>query len=64
VYLDLGKVEVIAKATLNGKAYDTLWMPPFRLDVTEVLKPGENKLQVLVTSTSEGRNRPAKRISR
>jgi hypothetical protein len=54
VYLDLGKVEVMAKVTLNGKVFDTLWMPPFMLDVTDALKPGKNKLQVLVTSTSEG----------
>jgi hypothetical protein len=54
VYLDLGKVEVMAKVTLNGRVFDTLWMPPFMLDVTNVLKPGKNKLQVLVTSTSEG----------
>jgi len=62
VYLDLGKVEVMAKVTLNGKAYDTLWMPPFRLDVTDVLKPGENKLQVLVTSTSEGQPKLGKPV--
>lgn len=55
MYLDLGKVEVMAKVTLNGEAFDTLWMPPFTLDVTDVLKSGENKLQVLVTSTSKGK---------
>jgi len=54
VYLDLGKVEVMAKVTLNGKTFDTLWMLPFTLDVSDVLRPGKNKLQVLVTSTSEG----------
>ena len=30
VILDLGKVEVMAQVTLNGKTYDTLWMPPLR----------------------------------
>jgi hypothetical protein len=55
MYLDLGKVEVMAKVTLNGEAFDTLWMPPFTLDVSDVLKSGENKLQVLVTSTSKGK---------
>jgi len=52
--LDLGKVEVMAKVTLNGKVYDTLWMPPFTLDVSDAIKPGKNQLQVLVTSTSKG----------
>jgi len=55
VELDLGKVEMMAKVTLNGKEFETLWMPPFALDVTEALKTGENKLKVLVTSTSQGK---------
>ena len=54
VVLDLGQVEVMAKVTLNGKTFDTLWMPPFSLDVTDVLKPGRNTLKILVTSTSKG----------
>ena len=55
VVLDLGKVEVMAQVTLNGKTYDTLWMPPFTLDVTDALKSGKNKLAVRVTSTTEGK---------
>ena len=48
-------VEVMAKVTLNGKEFETLWMPPFALDVTDVVKTGDNKLKVLVTSTSKGK---------
>lgn len=55
VTLDLGDVSIMARVTLNGKAFDTLWIPPFTLDVTEALIRGKNKLQVLVTSTSKGR---------
>jgi hypothetical protein len=40
---------------LNGKEFETLWMPPFALDVTDALKTGDNKLTVLVTSTSQGK---------
>jgi len=54
VVLDLGKVEIMAQVTLNGKTFDTLWMPPFRLDVTNALKAGQNKVAVRVTSTTEG----------
>jgi len=54
ITLDLGKVSIMAKVTLNGHTFDTLWMPPFTLDVTDVLKSGKNHLQVLVTSTSNG----------
>jgi len=55
VMLDLGNVEVMAQVTLNGKTYDTLWMPPFIVDVTDALKEGQNKLAVRVTSTTEGK---------
>lgn len=55
ITLDLGEVSIMAKVTLNGQAFDTLWMPPFTLDVTDVLKSGKNHLQVLVTSTSRGK---------
>ncbi|MCF7958262.1 MAG: hypothetical protein K9M57_07440, partial [Phycisphaerae bacterium] len=57
LYLDLGKVEVMAKVTLNGKTFDTLWMPPFTLDVTDAVKAGKNILQVMVTSTTKGKPR-------
>jgi len=51
VKLDLGKVNIMATVTLNGKAFETLWMPPFELDVTKALQPGENRLRVQVVST-------------
>jgi hypothetical protein len=41
----------MATVTLNGKAFETLWMPPFELDVTQALQPGENRLRVQVVST-------------
>ncbi|VGO13528.1 hypothetical protein PDESU_02085 [Pontiella desulfatans] len=55
VMLDLGNVEIMAQVTLNGKTFDTLWMPPFALDVTKALKSGRNKIAVRVTSTTEGK---------
>jgi hypothetical protein len=55
ILLDLGSVEVMAKVTLNSNEFATLWMPPFVLDVTDAVKRGENKLSVLVTSTSQGK---------
>jgi hypothetical protein len=57
VLLDLGGVVVMAKVTVNSKTYDTLWMPPYELDVTDAVTPGRNALQVLVTSTSTSRPR-------
>lgn len=49
-FLDLGRVEVIAEVRLNGKSLGTLWKPPFRVDVTDVVKNGDNVLEVRVTN--------------
>lgn len=50
VELDLGEVEVNAEVTLNGKALGILWKRPFRVDVTDALKTGENNLLIHVTN--------------
>ncbi len=50
VLLELGRVEVVAEVKLNGRPLDTLWWPPFRVDITEVARPGENVLEVAVTN--------------
>ena len=52
VKLDLGKVNVMATVTVNGKEFETLWMPPFTLDVTKALKAGQNRIKIEVVSTS------------
>jgi hypothetical protein len=49
--LDLGRVEMIAVITLNEKKLRTLWTSPYRLDITDALKPGRNTLQIEVTGT-------------
>jgi hypothetical protein len=50
VYLDLGRVEVIATVSLNGERLATLWKPPFRLDITDALCGGANSLEIAVTN--------------
>ena len=50
VYLDLGRVEVMAKARLNGRDLGILWKPPFRVNVTGVLRRGKNSLEVEVVN--------------
>lgn len=49
-YLNLGRVEVMAEVKLNGKALGVLWQPPFRVEVTEALKRGQNELEVKVVN--------------
>jgi hypothetical protein len=48
--LDLGKVAVMAEVKLNGKNLGILWKPPYRVDVTEALKTGENTLEIKVVN--------------
>jgi hypothetical protein len=50
VRLDLGDVKNFATVTLNGKPLGTLWKPPFIVDVTDTIKPGDNKLEIKVTN--------------
>ena len=49
--LDLGRVDMIAAVSLNGKPLRTLWTPPYRLDLTEAVHSGVNTLTVDVTGT-------------
>ena len=49
-WLDLGDVENLAEVSVNGKDVGILWKAPFKIDVTGVLKPGSNEIQIKVTN--------------
>jgi hypothetical protein len=40
----------MAEVALNGKSLGTLWKLPYRIDVTDAIKPGENTLEVKVVN--------------
>jgi hypothetical protein len=50
LYLDLGRVEVMAHVALNGKDLGILWKPPYVMDITEAAHPGSNALEVRVVN--------------
>jgi hypothetical protein len=50
LWLDLGRVEVIAQVRVNGRSLGSLWKPPFLIDVTDAVEAGENRLDVAVTN--------------
>lgn len=50
IELDLGVVAVMAEVTLNGRRLGILWKPPFQIDVTPVLRAGNNSLQIAVAN--------------
>ncbi|MGL4943521.1 MAG: glycosyl hydrolase [Thermoguttaceae bacterium] len=51
LWLDLGAVEVIATVRVNGKEAATLWTAPWRVDVTPLVKTGENTIEIDVVNT-------------
>ena len=50
IYLDLGRVEVLAELIVNGKNLGVLWKLPYRIDITEAVVPGKNELEVQITN--------------
>lgn len=50
LWLDLGSVKNLAEVIINGKSLGVTWEPPFRVNVTDALKKGENNLEIKVTN--------------
>lgn len=46
--LDLGNVRELAEVRLNGRSLGIVWSPPFRVDITQAVKPVGNVLEVEV----------------
>jgi len=50
VFINLGKVGVMAEVAVNGKFAGGTWMSPYVLDVTGFVKPGKNSLKIKVVN--------------
>ncbi|PSR53423.1 glycoside hydrolase [Adhaeribacter arboris] len=50
IWLDLGEVKNLAEIIVNGKSLGIVWKKPFRVDATNALKAGNNKVEVKVTN--------------
>ncbi|MDR1581839.1 MAG: hypothetical protein LBS55_01030 [Prevotellaceae bacterium] len=50
VIIDLGKLYDIAELEVNGKKAGVLWCPPYRADITSLLKTGNNTLKIHITN--------------
>jgi hypothetical protein len=48
VFLDLGTVRETARVRLNGKDVGVVWCAPWRVEITDALKPGKNHLEIEV----------------
>ena len=51
VVVDFGQVEQCVDVRLNGTPVGMLWCAPYRLDLTGLVKDGENRLDIAVTAT-------------
>jgi len=49
--LDLGNVREVAEVTVNGKHAATLLLRPYQVDITDLVRTGENALEIAVTNT-------------
>jgi hypothetical protein len=50
LYLDLGEVDDVAEVKVNGVSAGVLWKPPYRIDVSGLIRPGVNQLEIKVTN--------------
>jgi hypothetical protein len=48
--LDLGRVAEVARVSVNGRDAGGAWKPPYRVDITDVARPGMNTLKIEVAN--------------
>ncbi len=50
LWLDLGEVRELAEVRLNGQSLGVVWAPPFRVDISKVVKASGNRLEIDVVN--------------
>ena len=50
IFLDLGEVNVMARVKVNGQDCGVAWRRPFRVEVTDAVRPGVNRLEIQVAN--------------
>jgi hypothetical protein len=55
IILELGGVGNVAEVSVNGRTSGIAWSPPYRVDITDALKSGRNRIAVKVANTWQNR---------
>ncbi len=50
IWLDLGQVCCLAEVIVNGQNLGVLWCNPYRVDITDAARAGDNDLEIRVTN--------------
>lgn len=50
LWLDLGAVGDLAEVSVNGKRVGTVWNAPFRIDIGNAVRTGDNRLEIKVAN--------------
>ena len=48
--LDLGSVRELAEVFVNDRSCGIVWAPPFRVDISQAVRPGKNRLRIEVVN--------------
>ncbi len=51
VILDLGEVRMMAEVTVNGRNLGVLWKKPYKTEITEAIRTGDNQVEIRITNT-------------
>lgn len=55
IYLDLGDLSHVAEVWLNDQSLGITWAKPYRFDITDLLKAGDNTLVIEIANTWSNR---------
>ena len=50
LYIDLGKVMVMARVRINGQEVGGVWTSPYRLNISQAVRKGLNELEIEVVN--------------
>jgi hypothetical protein len=48
IFIDLGKTKYMAEVFVNNKSVGARLWPPFKFDISDAVKPGENKIRIRI----------------